>query len=153
MSPSPKPDFFKENIQKMHDIAERISILYNPPREIFTIGVPVAIALMVLLGAFLTGSAFQGTQKATGTTDDTRLKQLQELTAQLNQGSGGNATPGSETAQAPAQAPASKMGLDEVLVIAVLIAITPYAIDITLQKRNIRRKRRSIRSSSSSSPS
>ena len=65
MSPSPKPDFFKENIQKMHDIAERISILYNPPREIFTIGVPVAIALMVLLGAFLTGSAFQGTQKAT----------------------------------------------------------------------------------------
>ena len=65
---------------------------------------------------------------------------MQELEAQLNEGSGGNATTGSETAQPPAQAPAPTMGLDEVLVIAVLIAITPYAIDITLQKRNIRRK-------------
>jgi len=140
MSPTPKPDFLKENIQKMHDIAERISILYNPPREIFTIGVPVAIALMVLLGAFLTGSAFQGTQKATASSEDARLKQLQELEAQLNEGGGGNATTGNGTMQPPANPPAPPIGLDEVLVFAVLIAITPYAIDITLQKRSIRRK-------------
>jgi flagellar protein FlaJ len=32
------------------------------------------------------------------------------------------------------------MGLDEIMVFAVLIAISPYAIDITLQKRSTRRK-------------
>jgi hypothetical protein len=64
MNPRPKPDFLKENIEKLHNIAERIQILYNPPREIFTIGVPVFIALMVLLGAFLTGSTFHGRYEA-----------------------------------------------------------------------------------------
>ena len=32
------------------------------------------------------------------------------------------------------------MGLDEIMIFAVLIAMTPYAIDITLQKRSTRRK-------------
>jgi flagellar protein FlaJ len=129
--------FLNGQIEKMHEVAERIQILYNPPREIFTIGVPVVIALMVLLGAVLTGSTFHGTQKATDSTTSDRMKQLQELTAQMNEGE--NVTPGSE-AQTPAPEPAPKMGLDEVLVIAVLIVIAPYGIDVTLQKRSTRKK-------------
>jgi flagellar protein FlaJ len=135
MSPPQKKDFLKENIENLKQIVERIQILYNPPREIFTIGVPVFIALMVLLGAFLTGSTFHGTQKTVQTVSD-REKQLQALTAELNEVNGtGNATTGSGAAPAP-----TPMGLDEVMVYAILIAITPYSIDITLQKRNTRKK-------------
>ena len=32
------------------------------------------------------------------------------------------------------------MGLDEVMVFALLIAIIPYAVDITIQKRAVRKK-------------
>jgi len=138
MSPEPKKNSIGEYIEKLHELAERIRIIYNPPREYFTIALPVAIALLVMVGAFMTGSTFHGTQKQTDASGDDRLKQLAELTAQMNEGD--NATSGTE-AQMPATAStAPKMGLDEILVFAVLIAITPYAIDITLQKRNIRKK-------------
>ncbi len=40
----------------------------------------------------------------------------------------------------PAPSPAPKWGVDQVLIFATLIAIIPYSIDITIQKRKIRRK-------------
>ena len=32
MKPEQKPDFLKEKIEKFHEVAERIRIIYNPPR-------------------------------------------------------------------------------------------------------------------------
>ena len=138
MSPEPKPDFLKEKMEQFHEIAERIQILYNPPREIFTIGIPVFIALMVLLAAFLTGSTFHGTSKDQTTTVSDKQKAYEALLAQS--AATGNATSESTTPATPENPPAPKMGLDEFLVFAVLISIAPYAIDVTLQKRKTRKK-------------
>jgi flagellar protein FlaJ len=114
-------------------LAERIRILYNPRREYFTIAVPVLIAILLVLGAFLAGYTFQGTEKVQQS-DSAKLQAFQELEAQIN--AEGNAT----TQSHPTQKEGQKMGLDEIIVFAVIIAITPYAIDITLQKRATRCK-------------
>ena len=138
MSPEQKPDFLSANIQKVYDLAERIRILYNPPRELFTIGIPVAIALLVLLGAFVAGYQFHGTTKDQSTTVSDKQKAYEALLAET--GDNGNATSTSAAPATPENTPAETMGLDEILVFAILIAITPYSIDITLQKRNTRKK-------------
>ena len=36
-----------KKIEEFGEVAERIRIKYNPPRELFTIAVPVAVALLV----------------------------------------------------------------------------------------------------------
>jgi flagellar protein FlaJ len=125
-----------EKIEELKELAERIRILYNPPREYFTIVLPVFLAILLLLGAILAGYTFHGTQKQQQQGDSAKVQQLKELQAAMEQTSGGSAnTTVPETSPSP-----PKMGLDEILVFAVLIAMTPYAIDITLQKRSTRRK-------------
>jgi flagellar protein FlaJ len=124
-------------MEELHELAERVRILFSPPREYFTIVIPVAIAVLLVVGAFLAGYPIMGTEKAQQT-DSAKLQQLKELMAQLDETGGtGQAADTTKTDAAKNQ---QKMGLDEIIVFAVLIAITPYAIDITLQKRNIRRK-------------
>jgi flagellar protein FlaJ len=120
-------------MEKLHELAERVRILFAPPREYFTLVIPIAVAVLLVLGAFLAGYPLLGTEKAQQGVSD-RQKAYEELMAQMGETTG-NLTPPAETT-----ATAQKMGLDEIIVFAVLIAITPYAIDITLQKRNIRRK-------------
>jgi len=119
--------------EEFSELRERIRILYNPPREYFTIVLPVAIAILIVLGAFLAGYTFQGTEKVQ-TSESDKQKALNELMAQMN-AEEGVTTPVSEPKK---EAP--KMGLDEILIFAVIFAMTPYSIDITLQKRTIRRK-------------
>jgi len=133
MNPVPDSSTFSRQKEQLHELAERIRILYNPPREYFTVVVPVVIAILLVLGAFLAGFTFQGTEKAVQGESD-KVQQLKELMAQLNE------EEDNTTAPAETKSPGQKMGLDEIIVFAVLIAITPYAIDITLQKRNTRRK-------------
>ncbi len=137
MNPDEKRSPLKEKIEELKEVAERIKILYNPPREYFTIVVPVVIAILLVLGAFLAGYTFMGTTK-TVQGDSEKLQKLKELEAQLDETEGSSPTNNSTT---PASSqPSQKMGLDEILVFAVIISITPYAIDITLQKRTTRRK-------------
>ena len=126
-----------QKIEEVKEVVERIRILYNPPREYFTIALPVVLALLLLIGAVLAGYTFQGTEKQQQQGDSTRLQQLKELQAQMDDSSGASAD-NATTPETPATT--QKMGLDEIMVFAVIIAITPYAIDITLQKRNTRRK-------------
>ena len=131
--------FIAKKREEAGEIWERIHILYNPPREIFTVLVPVLIALLLIAGAAMSGMELKGIEKAqTGESD--KLKAYQELMAQMNAEEGGEAAPVEDAAKAEKKKPGQTMGLDEVIVFAVIIAITPYAIDITLQKRNTRRK-------------
>jgi flagellar protein FlaJ len=126
-----------KKMDEIHEIIERIRIKYNPPRELFTIAIPVAIALLVVLSAFLMGYTLHTTQKeatANAATSD-KEKALQAYLAQMN----GNTTGGAASAT-PSKPAAPTMGLDEVMVFALLIAIIPYSIDITLQKRATRKK-------------
>ena len=132
-----KPEYSLSWIERKKEtfavLAERIHILYNPPREYFTLGIPVVIALLLVLGTFFAGFTFQGTEKAQQGESD-KMKAYQELMAQMN--SEENVTTSATTAKTSGTA----MGLDEIIIFAVIIAITPYAIDITLQKRATRRK-------------
>jgi archaeal flagellar protein FlaJ len=125
-----------EKIEELKEIAERIRIIYNPPREYFTIALPVILALLLLIGAVFTGYTFQGTEKQQQgeSSRSEQLKQFQEQIDAANGVSTDNATTPEKSATN------QNVGLDEIMVFVVLIAITPYAIDITLQKRNIRRK-------------
>jgi len=132
-------DTISQKIEELKELGERIRIIYNPPREYFTIVLPVILALLLIVWAVLAGFTFMGTEKqqqAGGS--DTRLQQLKELEAHTGE-SGGSAS-ADNTSAAATTATAQKMGLDEIMVFAVLIAMTPYAIDITLQKRSTRRK-------------
>lgn len=99
----------KKRGMELNELLERIRIKYNPPRELFTLALPVAVAILIVLAAFLMGYTLHWTIKQTPTTN-------------------------AEEPSAPS------MGLDEVMVIALIIAILPYAIDVTLQKRAIRKK-------------
>ena len=125
-----------KRMDELHEIIERIRIRYNPPRELFTIAIPVAIALLVVLSAFLMGYTLHTTQKqqTSASTASARDKALQAYLAQMN----GNTTGGASATPATPAAPT--MGLDEVMVFALLIAIIPYAVDITMQKRGVRKK-------------
>jgi len=127
----------RKKMEEFHEIIERIRIKYNPPREIFTVAIPVAIALLVVLAAFLAGYPLHTTEKLQISTTSDREKALQAYLAQMN-AEGGNATGIAVSAASPAPAPT--MGLDEIMVFALIIAILPYSIDITLQKRAVRKK-------------
>ena len=134
MSPATNNSAFSRKMEELHELAERVRILFNPPREYFTIVLPVAIAILLVVWAILAGYPLLGTEKAQQQGASDKQKAFEEFMAQMN-GDTGNLT-----ATADAKNTAQKMGLDEIIVFAVLIAITPYAIDITLQKRNTRRK-------------
>lgn len=133
MSPGSENTAFSQRMEQLHELAERVRILFSPPREYFTIVIPVAVAVLLVLVAFFAGYPLLSTEKVQQGTSD-KQKAYEELVAQMN-GDTGNQTATTET-----QSTAQKMGLDEIIVFAVLIAITPYAIDITLQKRRIRQK-------------
>lgn len=127
----------KKRSMELHEVLERIRIKYNPPRELFTVALPVALALLIVLAAFMMGYTIHGIAKQTTTTTSDKEQALKEFLAQMDtENSTANAT-GSPEAETPA---APTMGLDEVMVIALIIAILPYSIDITLQKRAIRKK-------------
>ncbi len=136
MKAKPKDNPVHKKMDEIHEIIERIRIKYNPPRELFTIAIPVAIALLVVLTAFLMGYTLHTTQKQVTATASDKEKALQAYLAQMNDNTTGGGV-GSITPSAPAS---PTMGLDEVMVFALLIAIIPYSIDITLQKRATRKK-------------
>ncbi len=138
MPPPAKDTPVHKKLDDLNEVIERIKIKYNPPRELFTIAIPVAIALLVVLTAFLMGYTLHTTEKQQAVTTSDKDKALQAYLAQMNAGNG-NAT-GNATAATPSAPAAPTMGLDEVMVFALIIAILPYSIDITLQKRATRKK-------------
>ena len=89
---SPAKDFpAHKKIDEINEIIERIRIKYNPPRELFTIALPVAVALLVVLAAFLMGYTLHTTEKQQAATSSDKEKVLQEYLAQMN-AENGNAT-------------------------------------------------------------
>jgi flagellar protein FlaJ len=133
MSPETESTPFSRKMEQLHELAERVRILFTPPREYFTIVIPVAVAVLLVVGAFLAGYQIMGTERAQDRVSE-KQKAYEELLAQMNEDTG------NQTASAERKSSGEKIGLDEIIVLAVLIAITPYAIDITLQKRKIRKK-------------
>ena len=88
-----------KKIDELNEIIERIRIKYNPPRELFTIALPVAVALLVVLTAFLMGYTLHTTEKQQASTTSDKEKALQAYLAQMNT-ENGNATGGSRSCNA-----------------------------------------------------
>ena len=121
----------------MKQLLEGLYLKYNIRREYFTVLVPVVIALLVVAGAYFSGLAsVPGAEKTAEKSD--RQKAYEELMKQMEAEESGGAAP-APAEETPEPAP-SPVGLDHVLVIAIVLAITPYAVDITLEKRRTRKK-------------
>ena len=140
MEPKDTRGLYERKREELAVLIERIQILYAPPREYFTIGIPVAIALLLMIGAALSGFTFMGTEKAQASAVSDKQKAYDEFMAQTNSEGAGNSSSAAAATQTGTATNQQKMGLDEVLVFAVIIAIAPYSVDITMQKRTTRRK-------------
>jgi len=112
---------------------------YQLRREYFTIALPALIAISLVAAAFFSG--FAGFKETVIEKND-RQKALEAIVAQMaaEEGGGDAAAQMNATARKENAAGHDKAGIDQVIIIAVLIAITPFGIDTTLQKRKIRRK-------------
>ena len=123
----------------MHPIIEQIRLRYDLKREYFTLYVPVVIAVLMVLVPFALG-ATEIPHEGGAAKQDTKLQAYQELASQL--GEEGLASPagaGAAGTASPDSAAAAKIPLDQLIILAVLVAITPYAIDMLLEKRRSRR--------------
>ncbi|MDD2472613.1 MAG: type II secretion system F family protein [Methanoculleus sp.] len=117
---------------------ERLRLRYDLKREYFTIGVPVAVALLFIAGMLLSGMTQIGGDDGGGDQKSDRQKAYEELLRQEEaEEQGVELTP--EEVEEP-QEEEEKIGIDHVLIIATLVAITPYGFDITLQKMRRRKK-------------
>ena len=121
----------------MKKFFEALSLKYTIRREYFTVLVPVAVAVLIVVMAYFSGIAsLPGEEKMTETSD--RQKAYEELLKQMEGGEGGEAVPAA--IEEEPKPPSSPITLDHIIVIAAIVAIVPYALDITLEKRRIRRK-------------
>ncbi len=119
---------------------EGLYLRYNIKREYFTVLVPVVIAVILVVIAVLLGMVkLPGDGGAAAAEKSDREQAYEELLKQMAAEESGDAVPVAPVATAP-EKPAEKPGLDHLLVFAAFIAIIPYAVDITLQKRKIRKK-------------
>lgn len=121
----------------MKKFFEALSLKYTIRREYFTVLVPVAVAVLIVAVAYFSGIAsLPGEEKQAETSD--RQKAYEELLKQMEDEEGGETVP--EAINEEPEPPSSPLMLDHIIVIAAIFAIVPYAIDITLEKRRIRRK-------------
>lgn len=121
----------------MKKFFEALSLKYTIRREYFTVLVPVAVAVLIVVLAYFSGFAGLPGQENQPETSD-RQKAYEELLKQMEDEEGGEAVPA--TISDEPEPPSSPLTLDHIIVIAAIVAIVPYAIDITLEKRRIRRK-------------
>jgi flagellar protein FlaJ len=119
---------------------DSVRIRYNLRREYFTVGVPVVLALLLIAGTVLTGAVDLGGGTEEIQKNDKELA-YEELVKQMEAEERGEVyvPEGSEGKEPPPGAEA-KPGIDHVLIWAVIIAILPYAIDVSLQKRTRRKQ-------------
>lgn len=113
---------------------ENLSLKYDIRREYFTVGIPVAVALILVAGALASGLvALPGGQQEIQKSD--RQKAYEELVKEI-EGGPVNGTP----AAAETTVAAGTFGLDQLLIVVFIVAIAPYAVDTTLEKRRSRKK-------------
>lgn len=126
---------------KLNQFIESIRLKYDLKREYFTVGIPVIMAIALLLFALLTGHTFVDDKKSVSMSseEDARQKAYEELLKQLAEEEGGESVelPGATEPEEESEdeKPPSKADMDHYLIYAFVIAITPYSIDRYFLKR------------------
>ena len=113
---------------------ESIRIRYDLKRIYFTLLVPVIIGILIVAIPFALGMT-QTLAKAPDVQDD-KLKAYEQFVAASGEGEGApaNQTPAAEAPEA------NPLPLDVLVIFGVLVAVTPFAIDMTVFKRRLRQK-------------
>lgn len=111
------------------------TVIFNIKREYITLGVPVLIALLFIVYALFTGHTYSYAISSSAPTSDFDIGVA--LSDQFNQ-----TIAAVNHLISPSTAPlvAPKYDLDQVLVIAFMIATIPYTIDVYRQKRILKKK-------------
>jgi len=116
---------------------EAIKLKYDIKREYFTIGIPVLIAIIMVISAVMMGHTLVDDKKSIENKSD-REKALEAMIQQMAEEEGTDMPRVIE--EKPSEQPLKVADLDNVLVFAAIVALTPYAIDRYIQRRNKKRK-------------
>lgn len=118
----------------LRDTIETFIFKYDIKKEYFTVGLPVLVAIALVVVAILTGHTLTTQQQSSDTTTDAKQLAYEQLLSQLNETDNSTAA----TASTPTP-PASKADLDNFIIYGVIIAITPFSIDRYFERRNARK--------------
>ena len=125
-----------------------LTLRYDIKREYFTLGIPIFLALMILLAAVLTGHSFvtddPGVDGAP-INDEVAAKQAayEALVAEMEAAEAaerGEVLPVDEEELEPEPDDESKDDLDHIMVFAILVALIPYSIDSYIQKKLLQKR-------------
>jgi flagellar protein FlaJ len=149
-------EIFKEhsmNIEKYRLTAERyhqmLTIRYDIKREYLTLGIPVFIALMIVVMALITGHSFvtdEATAGGAAVSDEAAAKQAayEQLVAEMEAAEaaerGEVVATEEEEVEPETEEDKPKDDLDHIMVFAILVAIIPYSIDSFIEKRNLQKR-------------
>lgn len=114
---------------------ESFRIRYDLKRVYFTLLLPVIVGILVVAIPLAMGMT-QATEKAPVVQDE-RLKAYEEFVQASGEGEGGAAN---LTAATGGETQGTPLPLDFLVIFGVLVAITPFAVDMTLYKRRLRQK-------------
>ncbi len=117
---------------------ETIKLKYNIRREYFTVGIPVVVALMLLMFAVMTGHTLFEDKNSKSAEKSDREKAYEDLIKQMNEEGGEGSSAINTSAEISEEIPlpaASKVDLDHYLIYAAIVAMTPYSIDRFFQRR------------------
>ncbi|TQD25675.1 type II secretion system F family protein [Methanolobus vulcani] len=140
------------NIEKYRLTAQRyvqmLTIRYDIKREYLTLGIPVFIALMIVVMALFTGHSFVTDEAAAGGAvseeADARKAAYEALVAEMEAAEaaerGEVVATEEEVAEPETEEEKPKDDLDHIMVFAVLVAIIPYSIDSFLEKRKLQKR-------------
>lgn len=139
------------NVEKYRLTIQRyvqiLTIRYDIKREYLTLGIPIFIALMIVLMAVLTGHSFvtDDPQGSAPVNDEAAAKHAayEALVAEMEAAEAaerGEVVAVEEEVEPEPEEDKSKDDLDHIMIFAMLVALIPYSIDSTLQKRLLQKR-------------
>ena len=136
-----------------------IKVRFNIKREHVTLGLPVFLAILCLSFALVTGHTFPVGETGSSASSETaeKLDAYEQLVAEIEAQENGESTAAvEENVSREGTLPLeekSKADMDQMLVIAFIIATLPYSIDVLMQKGDLENRKSPSVSSSTNFPS
>ncbi len=135
-------------LQVLKRYTQIVSIRYDVKREYFTLGIPVCVALLMVLFAILTGHTLNPPEgQATGAVNSEAASKhaayeaLMAEMAAAEAAERGEQLPVTKTDEnTDAKKDKSKDDLDHIFVFATLVAIIPFSVDTFIQKKNLKKR-------------